>query len=80
VQVFVSNDGDELTRKRLEVGERCRKMAQRGVVKLFNVARAVHIKREEGSRVAKSEGVVGMVNTKKKARLESLSQDRQNNQ
>ncbi|RPA94843.1 hypothetical protein L873DRAFT_1846299 [Choiromyces venosus 120613-1] len=66
VKAVVPKDGDEVTRKALELGERCRKTAQRGVVKLFNVVRAAQIKREEGSRVVKSEGVVGIVNREKK--------------
>ncbi|KAF2860041.1 Rrp15p-domain-containing protein, partial [Piedraia hortae CBS 480.64] len=40
--------------------KRLRKMAQRGVITLFNAIRAAQVKAEEGNKVAVAEGVVGM--------------------
>ncbi len=37
-----------------------RKVAQRGVVKLFNAVRAAQVKAVEAERVVKKEGVVGV--------------------
>jgi hypothetical protein len=43
----------------MELEKRLRKMAQRGVVKLFNAVRAAQIKGEEAAREARDKGVVG---------------------
>ncbi|RPB03432.1 Rrp15p-domain-containing protein [Choiromyces venosus 120613-1] len=60
VRDVVPRDDDEAARRALELEKRLRKTAQRGVVKLFNAVRAAQIKAEEGSRVVKKEGVVGI--------------------
>jgi len=66
VKGVVPTDDDEVASNSLESRERCRTTAQRGVVKLFNMARAAQIKLEEESRVVKSEEIVGIVNREKK--------------
>lgn len=40
--------------------KRLKKIAQRGVIKLFNAVRAAQVKGEEAAREARKEGVVGM--------------------
>ncbi|PUU77670.1 Rrp15p-domain-containing protein [Tuber borchii] len=66
VREVVPKDDDEAARKALELEKRLRKTAQRGVIKLFNAVRAAQIKGEEGSRVLKSEGVVGIAKREEK--------------
>ena len=66
VKGVVPMDGDEVASNSLEPRERCKKTAQGGVVKLFNIARAAEIKLEEESRVVKSEEVVEIVNKENK--------------
>nr|POE72925.1 ribosomal rna-processing protein 15 [Quercus suber] len=48
------------TGKILEGEKKLKKMAQRGVVRLFNAVRAAQVKAEEAMQQARSEGVVGM--------------------
>nr|POE86649.1 ribosomal rna-processing protein 15 [Quercus suber]POE87648.1 ribosomal rna-processing protein 15 [Quercus suber] len=48
------------TGKILEAEKKLKKMAQRGVVRLFNAVRAAQVKAEEAMQQAKNEGVVGM--------------------
>jgi hypothetical protein len=43
----------------LETEKRLRKVAQRGVIKLFNAVRVAQVKAAEAERTARSEGVVG---------------------
>jgi mitochondrial fusion and transport protein UGO1 len=44
----------------VEEEKKLKKVAQRGVVKLFNAVRAAQVKGEEAMRVARAEGVVGV--------------------
>lgn len=69
VREVVPKDNDEAARKALELEKRLRKTAQRGVVKLFNAVRAAQIKGEEGSRVVKSKGVVGIAKREEKGMI-----------
>lgn len=55
----------------MEEEKRLKKMAQRGVVKLFNAVRAAQVKGEEAMRQARSEGVVGM--QKREERVNEMS-------
>ncbi|KAL7266419.1 pre-60S ribosomal particles component [Rhizina undulata] len=57
---------DEGARKALEREKILRKVAQRGVIKLFNAVRAAQIKGEEASKIAKKRGVVGIINREEK--------------
>jgi len=50
----------QTTAQILETEKRLRKVAQRGVVKLFNAVRAAQVKASEAERAARAEGVVGM--------------------
>ncbi|KAK1760419.1 Rrp15p-domain-containing protein [Echria macrotheca] len=52
-------DEGESTAQILETEKRLRKVAQRGVVKLFNAVRAAQVKAAEAERVVRKEGVVG---------------------
>ncbi|KAG7142040.1 Ribosomal RNA-processing protein 15 like [Verticillium longisporum] len=56
----------------LEFERRQRKVAQRGVVKLFNAVRAAQVKASEADRAAKKDGVVA--HSQKVARVTELSQ------
>jgi hypothetical protein len=47
------------TAQLLETERRLRKVAQRGVVKLFNAVRAAQVKAVEAERTARAEGIVG---------------------
>jgi Rrp15p len=49
-----------------EEEKRLRKIAQRGVVKLFNAVRAAQVKGEEAAREARKKGVVGYANKEEK--------------
>lgn len=69
VREVVPKDDDEAAKKALELEKRLRKTAQRGVIKLFNAVRAAQIKGEEGSRVLKSEGVVGIAKREEKGMI-----------
>ncbi|KAK4451963.1 Rrp15p-domain-containing protein [Podospora aff. communis PSN243] len=53
------DDDAETTGQILATERRLRKVAQRGVVKLFNAVRAAQVKAAEAERVVKKEGVVG---------------------
>ncbi|KAH8890071.1 Rrp15p-domain-containing protein [Thozetella sp. PMI_491] len=53
-------DKGETTTEILETERRLRKVAQRGVVKLFNAVRAAQVKANEAERTVRKEGVVGM--------------------
>lgn len=50
----------ETTQEILETERRLRKVAQRGVVKLFNAVRAAQVKASEAENRARNEGVVGV--------------------
>ncbi|KAB5529041.1 Rrp15p-domain-containing protein [Coniochaeta sp. 2T2.1] len=50
----------ETTQQILETERRLRKVAQRGVVKLFNAVRAAQVKASEAENKARNEGVVGV--------------------
>jgi hypothetical protein len=50
----------ETTGQILATERRLRKVAQRGVVKLFNAVRAAQVKAGEAERAARNEGVVGV--------------------
>jgi hypothetical protein len=49
-----------------EEEKRLRKIAQRGVIKLFNAVRAAQVKGEEAAREARKQGTVGVVNREEK--------------
>jgi mitochondrial fusion and transport protein UGO1 len=53
-------DPEVSTEQIQEVEKKLRKIAQRGVVKLFNAVRAAQVKGEEAAREARMTGVVGM--------------------
>lgn len=53
-------DGAETTGQLLATERRLRKVAQRGVVKLFNAVRAAQVKAAEAEREARREGIVGV--------------------
>ncbi|KAK4099561.1 Rrp15p-domain-containing protein [Parathielavia hyrcaniae] len=56
----VSNEkGAQTTEEILATERRLRKVAQRGVVKLFNAVRAAQVKAAEAERLTRREGVVG---------------------
>jgi hypothetical protein len=50
----------ETTAEIMDTERRLRKVAQRGVVKLFNAVRAAQVKASEAERLARNEGVVGV--------------------
>lgn len=54
------DDGAETTGQILATERRLRKVAQRGVVKLFNAVRAAQVKAAEAEKVVKKDGLVGM--------------------
>ncbi|KAK4197719.1 Rrp15p-domain-containing protein [Triangularia verruculosa] len=56
----VLEDGAETTGQLLATERRLRKVAQRGVVKLFNAVRAAQVKASEAERAVKREGIVGV--------------------
>ncbi|KAK5654932.1 hypothetical protein OQA88_6688 [Cercophora sp. LCS_1] len=53
-------DETETVGQLLETERRLRKVAQRGVVKLFNAVRAAQVKAVEAEKAAKKEGIVGV--------------------
>ncbi|KAK3997534.1 Rrp15p-domain-containing protein [Cladorrhinum sp. PSN332] len=53
-------EGAESTGQLLATERRLRKVAQRGVVKLFNAVRAAQVKAAEAEREARREGIVGV--------------------
>ncbi|EOO00236.1 putative duf1665 domain protein [Phaeoacremonium minimum UCRPA7] len=59
-------EGAETTAQILETERRLRKVAQRGVVKLFNAVRAAQVKAAEAERLARTDGVVGVDRKKEK--------------
>lgn len=62
-----SNDEPEVTTAEvLEMEKKLRKVAQRGVVKLFNAVRSAQVKSAEAERGVKKEGVIGMKNREEK--------------
>ena len=56
-----------------EQERRLRKVAQRGVVRLFNAVRSAQVKAEEGARQARQEGVVGM--RQREERVQEMSKE-----
>ncbi|KAK4114611.1 Rrp15p-domain-containing protein [Canariomyces notabilis] len=56
----VPEEGAQTTAQILEMEKRLRKVAQRGVVKLFNAVRAAQVKAAEAEREARKEGIVGV--------------------
>lgn len=56
----------ETTGEILETERRLRKVAQRGVVQLFNAFRTAQVKAAEAEKVTKKEGVIGMDRKKEK--------------
>lgn len=64
-QVYGDADG-ETTAEVLATEKRLRKVAQRGVVQLFNAFRTAQVKAAEAERVARKQGVIGMDNKKDK--------------
>ncbi|GAB1314457.1 pre-60S ribosomal particles component [Madurella fahalii] len=56
----VVDEGAETTGQLLATERRLRKVAQRGVVKLFNAVRAAQVKAAEAERAARKEGIVGI--------------------
>lgn len=63
--------GAETAGQRLATERRLRKVAQRGVVQLFNAFRTAQVKAVEAEQVAKKEGVVGV--DRKKEKVTELS-------
>ncbi|GKT84186.1 DUF1665 domain protein [Colletotrichum tofieldiae] len=57
---------DTSTGEMVETERRLRKVAQRGVVKLFNAVRAAQVKAAEAERKARKDGVVGVVRREEK--------------
>ncbi|KAF8472047.1 Rrp15p-domain-containing protein [Kalaharituber pfeilii] len=57
---------DAAVSKALEREKALRKIAQRGVVKLFNAVRAAQVKAEEVAQEARKNGVIGMGNREQK--------------
>lgn len=55
----VPEEGAETTAQILAAERRLRKIAQRGVVKLFNAVRAAQVKAAEAERAARREGIIG---------------------
>lgn len=62
----VMADGETTTAEVLATEKRLRKVAQRGVVQLFNAFRTAQVKAAEAERVARKQGVIGMDNKKDK--------------
>ncbi|POS73508.1 ribosomal RNA-processing protein [Diaporthe helianthi] len=62
----VSNTDGETTADILATERRLRKVAQRGVVQLFNAFRTAQVKAAEAERLARKQGVIGMDNKKDK--------------
>ncbi|KAF2754792.1 Rrp15p-domain-containing protein [Pseudovirgaria hyperparasitica] len=58
--VLALDNADESTARVVEEEKKLKKMAQRGVVKLFNAVRAAQVKGEEAVREARKANVVGM--------------------
>ncbi|KAK3326643.1 Rrp15p-domain-containing protein [Apodospora peruviana] len=58
--VEVVEDGAESTAQIMATERRLKKVAQRGVVKLFNAVRAAQVKAHEAQRLAGEEGIVGV--------------------
>lgn len=56
----VVDEGAETTAQILATERRLRKVAQRGVVKLFNAVRAAQVKAAEAEKAARREGIVGV--------------------
>lgn len=69
-QVMKDTDG-ETTGQVLETEKRLRKVAQRGVVQLFNAFRTAQAKAVEAERAAKKEGVLGV--DRKKSKVTEMS-------
>ncbi|KAK4247058.1 Rrp15p-domain-containing protein [Corynascus novoguineensis] len=55
-----NTEGPRTTAEILAAERRLRKVAQRGVVKLFNAVRAAQVKAAEAERAARREGVIGI--------------------
>lgn len=64
-------DGPSTTAEVFEAERRLRKVAQRGVVKLFNAVRAAQVKAAEAEKAARREGVVGV--SRKEAKVNEMS-------
>ncbi|KAH8754320.1 Rrp15p-domain-containing protein [Diaporthe sp. PMI_573] len=64
--VSVADADGETTAEVLATERRLRKVAQRGVVQLFNAFRTAQVKAAEAERVARKQGVIGMDNKKDK--------------
>lgn len=62
----VSDTDGETTAEVLATERRLRKVAQRGVVQLFNAFRTAQVKAAEAERVARKQGVIGMDRKKDK--------------
>ncbi|ROT39061.1 Rrp15p-domain-containing protein [Sodiomyces alkalinus F11] len=63
--------GPSTTGEVLGAEKRLRKVAQRGVVKLFNAVRAAQVKAAEAEKAARKQGVVGV--TRKEAKVNEMS-------
>ncbi|KAF6840573.1 DUF1665 domain protein [Colletotrichum musicola] len=65
--VLVATEAEGVsTGEKLETERRLRKVAQRGVVKLFNAVRAAQVKAAEAEKKARKDGVVGVVRREEK--------------
>ncbi|KAF6823503.1 DUF1665 domain protein [Colletotrichum plurivorum] len=65
--VLVAEEAEGVsTGEKIETERRLRKVAQRGVVKLFNAVRAAQVKAAEAEKKARKDGVVGVVRREEK--------------
>ncbi|KOS18795.1 Ribosomal RNA-processing protein 15 [Escovopsis weberi] len=63
---YGSAEGEMTTSEILETERKLRKIAQRGVVKLFNAVRAAQVKAAEADKATRKEGVIGVKNREEK--------------
>lgn len=64
---LVPTDDDEAAKNALEKEKMLRKVAQKGVVRLFNAVRAAQVKGEEAARAMQKERVVGVKQREEKS-------------
>ena len=59
-ETVAEGEAETTTGELIATERRLRKVAQRGVVKLFNAVRAAQVKAQEAERAARNEGIVGV--------------------
>ena len=64
--VIPQSEDAEMVKKALDRERALRKIAQRGVVKLFNAVRAAQVKTEDAQREVRQKGLVGLGNREQK--------------